>query len=139
MNTTPPNSGAQGAVQTGANPADYKIPQVVQDKFADLVQMILATESMSKEERNYWFQILPIMTNEQVERLRNILAEEKEQLAKLDDQYQEELTKLNQKHLQEWDEFERKQDRQALAQAEAAAEAEEADAEEDILGKLDEI
>jgi len=125
--------------QGGNNAADYKIPEVVKEKFPELVQMILQTESMSKEERNYWFQILPIMTNEQVDRLRNILAEEKQQLAKLDDQYQEDLSKLNKKHLQEWDEFERKQEREERAKAEAANEAEEAKAEEDILGELDNL
>jgi len=138
MNTTPQDQSATG---TGTNPnaGDYKIPQVVKDKFPALVNLILETESMSKEERNYWFQILPIMTNEQVDRLKNILNEEKTQLAQLDTEYQDELSKLNEKHLKEWDEFERKQDRDELAQAEAAHEAEESKAEEDILGELDNL
>lgn len=136
MNTMPTPPATSG---TGANPADYKIPEVVKEKFPDLVQLILDTESMSKEERNYWFQILPIMTGEQVDRLRNILAEEKAQLAKLDSEYQEELSKLNQKHLEEWDAFERKESRERLKTQEAAAEAKEASAEEDILGELDNI
>ncbi len=99
--------------------------------------MIKKTESMSNEEREYWFQILPIMTADQVTRLKNILQEEANQLAKLDSQYQDELTKLNKKHVEEWDMFQKKQDREALREKEASNEAEEAKAEEDILKKLD--
>ncbi|MFT7184137.1 MAG: hypothetical protein ACI9QC_000468 [Oceanicoccus sp.] len=137
MNTPQDQSAQSGTKTSGANAADYKIPAVVQEKFAELVKLILATESMSKEERNYWFQILPIMTPEQIERLNGILHEEKSQLAKLDSDYQDELGKLNKKHLQEWDEFERKQDRDDLKAKEAASEVEEANAEENILGELD--
>jgi hypothetical protein len=137
MNTPQDQSGT--ATAANPNAGDYKIPQVVQEKFPELVKLILETESMSKEERNYWFQILPIMTKEQVERLKNILNEEKAQLAQLDTQYQDELSKLNEKHLKEWDEFERKQERQQRLDAEAAHEKEEAQQEQDILGELDNL
>jgi hypothetical protein len=140
MNTTPQDQNAQGGSSTGgANASDYKIPAVVKEKFGELVDLILITESMSKEERNYWFQILPIMTPEQVQRLRGILDEEKSQLAKLDTDYQEELGKLNKKHLQEWDQFEKKQEREERQEKEAAAEVQEAAAEADILGELDNL
>lgn len=143
MNTTPQDPNAQGGTTTGGaastSAADYKIPAIVKEKFAELVDLILVTESMSKEERNYWFQILPIMTPEQVTRLRGILNEEKNQLAKLDSDYQVELGKLNKKHLAEWDEFERKQDREERKGKEDAAEKAEAAEEEDILGELDNL
>ncbi len=135
MNTT----SNQHNISGGSQSADYKIPEIVKEKFPQIIKMILETESMSKEERNYWFQILPIMTNEQVERLRNILIEEKEQLTKLDDKYQEELSRLNEKHLREWDEFERKQEREKLKVAEAQYEQEEAEKEEDILEELENL
>ncbi|MBU0981116.1 hypothetical protein KKC94_00310 [Patescibacteria group bacterium] len=129
---TPTNTGTTGAGATG----DYNIPQVVQDKYPDLVQLILATESMSKEEREYWFQILPIMTDEQVSRLRVILEEEATQLRKLDDQYQDDLQKLNQKHLEEWNQFERDKERKVLKAEEAQAEQAEAATEAELLQKI---
>ncbi|MFA5792372.1 MAG: hypothetical protein WC897_00695 [Candidatus Gracilibacteria bacterium] len=149
--TTPiaTNSGAgQGATQDGAqgsvNPADpqatggdYDVPQVVLDKYPELVELIKKTESMSREEREYWFQILPIMTDDQVSRLKTILEEEASQLSKLDTEYQDELAKLNQKHLEEWNTMQKKQEREKLQEAEATNEADEAKKEADILGQLD--
>jgi hypothetical protein len=126
---------------TGASPAQgkqFNIPKVVQEKYPDLIELIKKTESMSDEERDYWFQILPIMTADQVTRLKTILQEEANQLAKLDDQYQSELAKLNKKHVEEWNMFEKKKEREALQAKEASAEAEESKAEEELLKKLDE-
>ena len=128
--------GAQGSGQ--AKDDKFKIPPIVLKKYPDLVELIKKTESMSDEERDYWFQILPIMTVDQVDRLRKILDEEATQLAKLDDQYQEELTKLNKKHLAEWDSFEKKKEREERQEKEASAEAEEKAAEEALLGELEE-
>lgn len=128
----------QTTTQTAASATtqEYNIPDVVLKKFPDLVEMIKKTESMSKEERNYWFQILPIMTDEQVARLRKILEDEATQLSKLDTQYQSELSKLNEKHMKEWNEFERSKQREELKQKEAVAQKEEAQTEEDLLKKL---
>jgi len=132
----------QTAAGSGANAGQskddkYNIPQVVLDKYPELVELIKKTESMSVEEREYWFQILPIMTEDQVTRLKTILAEEAAQLSKLDDQYQGELAKLNKKHLEEWNVFEKKQEREARKAEEASHEVTEKKAEEDILKQLD--
>lgn len=138
--TPPPSDPTQGAASTGAASAgagQFKIPQVVLDKHGDLVELIKKTQSMSDDEREYWFQILPIMTQEQVNRLKTILQEEANQLAKLDNQYQDELTKLNKKHLEEWNVFQKKKEREALKSEEASHEAAEAAAEADILKELD--
>ncbi len=130
MDPTPQTS------QATATQGDYNIPDVVLKKFPDLVEMIKKTESMSKEERNYWFQILPIMTEEQVVRLRKILQDEADQLSKLDTQYQSELSKLNEKHMKEWNEFERSKQREDLKQKEAVTQKEEVQTQEDLLKKL---
>jgi len=136
MPTPPPTGGSAAQGTTGDD--KFKVPAVVLEKYPELVALIKKTESMSDEEREYWFQILPIMTADQVTRLKTILEEEANQLSKLDTQYQDELTKLNKKHLEEWNVFQKKQDRQALQAAEASQEAVEAKAEEDILKNLDE-
>ena len=60
-----------------------------------LVDLILKTESMKDEERKYWFQLLPIMSNEQIGKLQNILQNERDQLAELDQKYEAEVAKLN--------------------------------------------
>lgn len=131
---------------TSQDDGDYKIPQLVKEKYPDLVELIKKTQSMMPEERQYWFQILPIMTDEQVARLRKILEDEAAQLAKLDAQYQEEVSRLNQKHLAEWENYDREQTekemkakREERAKAEASAEAEESQTEEDLLSSLQKL
>lgn len=122
-----------------APPEKYAIPSVVKEKFPDLVDLIKATESMSDDEREYWFQILPIMTEEQIIKFRDILVNEKEQLAKLDNEYEDELNRLNEKHMIEWKEFESKEKRRALTEAEQQASTNEQQTEEDLLAKLNQI
>jgi len=136
---TGPSTGAPGGAQpvvTAQDEAKFHIPAVVRDKYPELISLIIRTESMDDEEREYWFQMIPIMTNEQILKLRDILISEKEQLAKLDSEYEQELKKIDEKHLQEWQEFEIKQKKEEIAKNEAAKEKEEKATEEELLKKL---
>jgi hypothetical protein len=131
----PVTSGSQGKKNT----SQYHIPQLVKQEYPDLIPLILNTESMDDEEREYWFQILPIMTDDQVQKLKNILVNEKKQLAKLDAEYEAELAKINEKHLSEWQAFENRQFREKLEKKEKAHEKKESSLEEDLLNKLSEL
>ncbi len=123
--------------KTSKNQEDkFHIPQAVKDNYPNLIPLIINTESMDDEEREYWFQILPIMTEDQVAKFKNILVTEKQQLEKLDQEYEAELAKINEKHLQEWQAFEAKQQREALEEKEKAHEDQESSTEEKLLKKL---
>lgn len=117
----------------------YAIPQLVKEKFPDLVQLIKETESMNEEERDYWFQILPIMTEDQIKKFRDILVNEKAQLSNLDKEYEQELSKLNEKHMIEWKEFESKEKRKTIASAEQASKTQEKSDEEELLKRLSQV
>jgi len=117
----------------------YSIPGIVKEKFPDLIQLIKETESMNDEEREYWFQILPIMTEEQIKKFRDILVNEKDQLSRLDKEYEEELQKLNEKHIIEWKEFEAREKRKSLTTAEQTSKAQEKSEEEELLKRLSQI
>ncbi len=124
----------------GSNPKKkYSMPKNVSKKFPDLAQLIEETESMNDDEREYWFQILPIMTDDQISKFRKILLNEKNQLQKLDKKYEEELDKLNEKHMIEWKEFESKERRKEIESAEAKAEAAENLKEAKLLKRLAEL
>lgn len=122
-----------------AKPEKYAIPKMVKEKYADLVELIKTTESMDDQEREYWFQIMPIMTADQIEKFRNILITEKTQLQDLDKEYEDELNRLNEKHLLEWKEFESKEKSKAIKEAESANEVSEKQLEEDLLAKLSDV
>lgn len=127
------------AEQGVAPPEKYSVPKLVQEKFPDLINLIKTTESMDEDERDYWFQILPIMTEDQIAKFRGILVTEKQQLQKLDQEYENELSRLNEKHMIEWKEFESKEKRKELAVKEKTSEQEEREKEEELLKRLQNI
>lgn len=138
-------SGAGSGQSSGQMSGDdqpiskFDIPELVKQQYPDLIPLILQTESMNDDERQYWFQILPIMTDEQVKKLRDILVNEKKQLTELDKQYQSELKNINDKHVAEWKAFEAKEKREKLQAAEKKAESVEKTSEEELLKKLQQL
>ena len=72
----------------------------------------------------------------QSSQLCQILINEQKQLKTLDTQYEKELNKLNDKHMQEWKEFESKEKRRALKDAESKDDTKERQAEEALLQRL---
>lgn len=135
----PAGSGASaGGTQPGGQSVfdKFEIPETVRNQYPDLIPLILGTESMNDDERQYWFQILPIMTDEQVGKLREILTNEKSQLAQLDKDYETELKQINQKHVTEWKAFEAREKRAKREAAESGAEKTEKEKEEELLKKL---
>ncbi len=87
--TTSQGAGAQ-PVATG-----LVIPPEVQEKFASILVLIQGSESMNNEERQYWINILPIMTPEQLKNLQDILSSEKKQLAAIDAKYSKEMSQVS--------------------------------------------
>lgn len=121
--------------QATQDPVTLIVPEETKAKFPDLVKMILESRSMNNQERNYWLQVLPVMTPEQVSELRNILETEVKKLAEIDSKYGTkpapvQLTNDDVKRLEE----EKRQKRLALKQAEE--EAKKAQNPDDILAQL---
>ncbi len=119
--------------------AKFTIPEEIQKKYPGLIDLILVTESMTDDERQYWFQILPVMTEDQVKKFEDILNTEKKQLQKLDQEYEDQLKKLNDRHLIEWQDFETREKRRAIEKAETSAKAEDKATEESLLQQLDDL
>ena len=109
----------------------------MQAQYPELIKLILATESMDDDERQYWFDILPSMTDSQVDRLFDILETEKRKLEELEKKYQKEIKSLNEKHLIEWQDFQLKDSKKKIKEEEAkdknTGEA------EDVLAALDDL
>ncbi|MEK7673428.1 MAG: hypothetical protein AAB373_06110 [Patescibacteria group bacterium] len=116
----------------------YIVPAIVREKFPDLVKLIYETESMNQEEREYWLQIMPIMSEEQIVKFREILVNERDQLAKLDQEYKAEMQKAGDKPVATpLDEAKIKERMDQLKATETASKQAEASQEQDLLQKLD--
>ncbi len=79
-----------------------KVLGYVKEKYPELVELIVKTESMDNKEKNYWLSNLLAMTDEQVDRLFGILETERRKLEELEAEYQKEIKTINEKHLIEW-------------------------------------
>ncbi len=75
------------------------------------------------------------MTNEQIDRLFNILMTERIEIQKLDLQFQEDVKALNEKHLIQWQALQSQKAKEKIAEAEKNDSSKQ-DAE-DVLGNLD--
>lgn len=112
------------------------IPAETKAAFGELVALILSSESMNDEERQYWINILPIMTPEQVANLHDILQSEKSQLAEIDKKYATEIDHLGDAQAVAQTEADRREKRMKRQQAEGTAEAQEEIATEELLKKI---
>jgi hypothetical protein len=120
------------------NGTTFYIEDEVQTKYPELIKLILHTESMDDDERQYWFDIMPSMTDSQVDRLYNILETEKKKLEELEIKYQKEIKSLNEKHLIEWQEFQMKKAKQKVAEAKKNEKTDEKDPD-DVLDMLNDL
>lgn len=133
-----PITGSSGT-QTGGNPPadDQKliIPDETQAQFPDLVKMILESKSMNNQERNYWLQVLPVMTQEQISELRDILESEIKKLNEIEKKYSEKPAEktLSAEDIAKLDEEKRKK---RAEQKRKEAEERERENPDDILASL---
>ncbi len=114
----------------------FYLSEEIQAQYPELIKLILATESMDDEERQYWFDIMPSMNDNQVDRLFNILETERRKLEELESKYQEEIKALNEKHLIEWQEFQMKDSKRKIAEQEKNEKAEDPDEVLNMLNNL---
>jgi len=128
-------SAPQGTAQ-GAAPG-ITVPPDLLAKYPQLVPLILSSESMNQQERQYWINILPVMTAEQVSNLEGILLNEKKQLEAIDKKYSKEIDQIGQAQMLRQTEDERRKRAEERKAAEAHAESKEDDTAEDILKKIE--
>jgi hypothetical protein len=116
----------------------FYISDEVHSKFPELITLILNTESMDDDERQYWFDIMPSMNDSQVDRLYDILETEKMKLEELEGKYQKEIKSLNEKHLIEWQEFQMKKAKDKVNEAKKTEKKDEKNPD-DVLEMLNDL
>jgi hypothetical protein len=134
------STAAQGQAATGASATagqTLTIPEDVKKKYPQLLELIQASESMNAEERQYWINILPIMSPEQITNLFEILDNERKQLAAIDTKYQQEMQKLGSAQSVQQMEEDRRKRRTERKSSEAAHTEQETAAAEDLLKQIE--
>lgn len=126
---------------TGKTITDFRVPAKLQQNDPELVDLIMRSESMKDEERQYWFNLYEVMNAQQVEKLRDILTRERAKLAEIDAKYgkKPEIDPVQAAKKAEEMAKKRAADQQALKQREAEAQAKEAHAEDELMSELDNL
>ena len=112
------------------------IPDDIRKQFGDIIDLITHSESMNDTERQYWINILPIMTPEQMTNLREILTTERSQLAAIDAQYAKAIDTIGQQEFVKQVGEERARKSAVRTQAESSAKSAEDQAAEDLLKNI---
>ena len=121
MAHTDPITDPTGALQT-ADPTDEK---------ALLQKLIMTTNALREDERQYWLDLVPNMSSDQMAQLRDILQTEQENVEEIDQKYDQKLRGVGEKYLNRWDSEKARADRiQRKAEEEETLEASEKKAEE---------
>jgi len=134
---------ADNTTQDNKDDVQLIIPEETQEKYPELVEGIKGSKSMDNKERNYWLQVLPVMTEEQVNELRDILSTEKRKLAEIEQKYASKGKPGNSKkpektaeEIQQEQEKKRKEREERKRKEELARKEENVD---DILSMLDDL
>ena len=128
---------AMPSPQSSSGQAAVTVPPALQQQHPELVALILGSESMNAEERQYWINILPMMTPEQIENLRQILKNEKDQLAAIDAKYSKEVQKAAGERSLEEVERTRREKHASRSAKEQGQKDEEKAQEEQILREIE--
>ena len=126
-----------GGQHTGTQTTVIIAPDL-EERFPDLIDLIMKSESMNNGERQYWIDILPVMSTEQITQLREILQNERDQLAAIDAKYAKEIQAVGTASIEETEEN-RQRKRQDLSMKETALRTEEEKEAEDILQQVQDV
>ncbi len=121
------------------NGQTYSLSDAIESQFPELVKLVLWSESLDAGQKQYWFDILPSMSDDQIDRLLDILGTERRELERLEAQYEQEVRSINEKHFIEQQTIKSKEQQQAIAQQEAHDRAKSGDAAEDAINLLNNL
>lgn len=117
--------------------ASFVIPEDFLAKMPDLVQLVIESKSLDKsDEKQSWFNLLPLMNDEQVAKLRDILTREKQKLAEIEQKYAQKKEEMSQKFVQKFEDgaYQKKMEQvRSQEQQHRDKETEEAD---DLLNQI---
>lgn len=85
--------------------ASFTIPEDFIKTQPDLIQLVLESKSLEKnDEKQSWFNLLPLMNDDQIGKLRDILTREKQKLAEIEQKYQQKKDEMSQKFVKKFEE-----------------------------------
>lgn len=83
----------------------FTIPEEFIKTMPDLIELVLESKSLEKnDEKQSRFNLLPLMNEDQITKLRDILTREKQKLAEIEQKYQAKKQEMSQKFVKKFEE-----------------------------------
>jgi len=81
----------------------FDIPEDFLETDPELIQLILESKALdTDEDKQNWFNLLPLMTEDQIIKLREILLKERKKLQEIEEKYEKKKREIRQKYLLRW-------------------------------------
>lgn len=82
---------------------NFNIPETYLADDPELINLILKSKALETDkDKQNWFSLLPLMTVEQINKLKEILQKEKDKLEEIEKKYAEKKSQIRQKYLLRW-------------------------------------
>ena len=105
---------------------NYIIPDDMLQTNADLVVLVLESKSISEQkEKQSWFDLYPLMNQDQIDKLRDILTREKQKLAEIEARYLAKQEEIKRKYEQTYASGAYQQQQDRIRNSEIAARQQE--------------
>jgi len=83
--------------------SSFDIPEDFLEADTELIELILRSKALeTDEDKQNWFNLLPLMTEEQILKLKDILLKEQEKLHEIERKYEQKKKEIRQKYLLRW-------------------------------------
>ena len=116
---------------------NFSIPNDMLQDNADLVVLILESKSISEaKEKQSWFDLYPLMNQEQIDKLRDILTREKEKLAEIEARYQAKQEEIKRKYEETYASWAYQQQQDKIRDSEMASRQQEEVEADALLSQL---
>ena len=117
--------------------SSFDIPEDFLEADPELIILILRSKALeTDEDKQNWFNLLPLMTEEQILKLKDILLKEKQKLDEIEEKYEKKKKEIRQKYLLRWQKLwyiDKIKEIQEKEQAQKSQEEEEAEKLLDML------
>ncbi len=116
---------------------NFTIPDEFLTTMSDIIILVLNSKSMdSTEEKQSWFNLLPMMNKEQIDKLRDILTREKQKLSEIEQKYEQKKDEMKTKYTQKREDMVYTKKMDAIKQQEAQHEEIEDKEAENLLTQI---
>lgn len=115
----------------------FTIPDKFLEAMPDLIILVLNSKSMdTQEDKQSWFNLLPMMNDEQIAKLRDILTREKQKLEEIETKYEQKKEDITTQAVQKRENSWYNQKMSSIKTTEAIAQQQDAAEAEDLLTKI---